>query len=137
MDRKNYQDHYFKQAKSQGYRSRSALKLIELNNKFKFIKNGINVLDVGSFPGGWCQVIRKKINNGKILGIDIKKIQEIDGVKLIQGDFLKEDSKKIMQRLRKLSRARRKFYSSRDCLRQHTSRLSRRQSRVSLPCIFV
>ena len=74
MDSKNYQDHYFKQAKSQGYRSRSALKLIELNNKFKFIKNGINVLDVGSFPGGWCQVIRKKINNGKILGIDIKKI---------------------------------------------------------------
>ena len=73
MDSKNYQDHYFKQAKSQGYRSRSALKLIELNNKFKFIKNGINVLDVGSFPGGWCQVIRKKINNGKILGIDIKK----------------------------------------------------------------
>ena len=51
MDSKNYQDHYFKQAKSQGYRSRSALKLIELNNKFKFIKNGINVLDVGSFPG--------------------------------------------------------------------------------------
>ena len=97
MDSKNYQDHYFKQAKSQGYRSRSALKLIELNNKFNFIKNGINVLDVGSFPGGWCQVIRKKINNGKILGIDIKKIQEIDGVKLIQGDFLKEDSKKIIK----------------------------------------
>ena len=97
MDSKNYQDHYFRQAKSQGYRSRSALKLIELNNKFKFIKNGINVLDVGSFPGGWCQVIRKKVNNGKILGIDIKKIQEIDGVKLIQGDFLKEDSKKIIK----------------------------------------
>ena len=88
MDSKNYQDHYFKQAKSQGYRSRSALKLIELNNKFKFIKNGINVLDVDLLK--YSQVI-KKINNGKILGIDIKKIQEIDGVKLIQGDFLKED----------------------------------------------
>ncbi len=97
MDSKNYQDHFFKQAKSKGYRSRSALKLIELNNKFKFIKNGINILDVGSFPGGWCQVIRKKINTGKILGIDLKKTKEIDGVKFIQGDFLKEDSKKIIK----------------------------------------
>ena len=97
MDSKNYQDHFFKQAKSKGYRSRSALKLIELNNKFKFIKNGINILDVGSFPGGWCQVIRKKINTGKILGIDLKKTKEIDGIKFIQGDFLKEDSKKIIK----------------------------------------
>ena len=91
MDSKNYQDYFFRQAKSKGYRSRSALKLIELNNKFKFIKNGINILDVGSFPGGWSQVIRKKVNNGKILGIDIKKTKEIDGVKFIQGDFLKKN----------------------------------------------
>ena len=75
MDSKNYQDHFFKKAKSFGYRSRSALKLIELNNKFRFLKNGINILDVGSFPGGWCQVIIKKIKGGKILGIDTKKIQ--------------------------------------------------------------
>ena len=60
MDNKSYQDHYFIKAKEQGYRSRSALKLIELNNKFKFIKNGINVLDVGSFPGGWCHDQEKK-----------------------------------------------------------------------------
>ena len=94
MDSTNYQDHFFKEAKLKGYRSRSAFKLIELNNKFKFIKNGINILDVGSFPGGWCQVIRKKVNTGKILGIDLKKIKEIDGVKFIQGDFLDDNSKK-------------------------------------------
>ena len=59
MDNKSYQDHFLKKAKLKGYRSRSAFKLIELNKKFKFLKNGINILDVGSFPGGWCQVIKK------------------------------------------------------------------------------
>ena len=93
MDSKSYQDHFFKKAKSAGYRSRSAFKLIELNSKFKFLRNGINILDVGSFPGGWCQVIKEKIKNGKILGIDKKEIKEIDGIKFIKGDFLKEDFK--------------------------------------------
>ena len=77
MDSKNYQDHFFSKAKSLGYRSRSAFKLIELNNKFRFLKNNINILDVGSFPGGWCQVIKKKNIKGKILGVDLKKIEKI------------------------------------------------------------
>ena len=94
MDNKSYQDHYFRKAKSQGYRSRSAFKLIELNQKFKFLKNGIKLLDVGSFPGGWCQVVVKIVKNGKILGIDKKKITKIKGVNLIKGDFLEENSKK-------------------------------------------
>ena len=94
MDNKSYQDHYFRKAKSQGYRSRSAFKLIELNKKFKFLKNGIKILDVGSFPGGWCQVIVKIVKNGKILGIDKKEITKIKGVNLIKGDFLEENSKK-------------------------------------------
>ena len=94
MDNKGYQDHYFRKAKSQGYRSRSAFKLIELNQKFKFLKNGIKLLDVGSFPGGWCQVVVKIVKNGKILGIDKKEITKIKGVNLIKGDFLEENSKK-------------------------------------------
>ena len=94
MDNKNYQDHFFFKAKTLGYRSRSALKLIELNKKFKFLKNGLNILDVGSYPGGWCQVIQKKNNKGKILGIDLKKIDQIKGIKLIEGDFLDTNSKK-------------------------------------------
>ncbi len=93
MDNKSYQDHYFRKAKLQGYRSRSAFKLIELNQKFKFLRNGIKLLDVGSFPGGWCQVAVKIVKNGKILGIDKKKINEIKGVNLIEGDFLDENSK--------------------------------------------
>ena len=93
MDNKSYQDHYFKKAKEQGYRSRSAFKLIELNQKFGFLKKEIKLLDVGSFPGGWLQVAKKKIKNGKILGIDKKKLIQIEGTKIIQGDFLEERSK--------------------------------------------
>ena len=93
MDNKSYQDHFFRKAKSHGFRSRSAFKLIELNEKFKFLKNSIKVLDIGSFPGGWCQVINEKIKNVKILAVDKKKIKEIKGVDFIQGDFLEEDCK--------------------------------------------
>ena len=93
MDNKSYQDHYFKKAKEQGYRSRSAFKLIELNQKFKFLKKEIKLLDVGSFPGGWLQVAKKTIKNGKILGIDKKKLIQIEGTSIIEGDFLEERSK--------------------------------------------
>ncbi len=93
MDSKNYQDHFFRKAKTKGYRSRSAFKLIELDEKFKFLKNGINLLDVGSFPGGWCQVAKEKVKNGKILGIDKKEVEEIKGVKFLTGDFLDKESK--------------------------------------------
>ncbi len=96
MDSKSYQDHFFKKAKIEGYKSRSAYKLIELNEKFHFLKNGIKLLDVGSFPGGWCQVARKKIKKGMILGIDIKKIDSIEGVKFIEADFLEHNTKKIV-----------------------------------------
>ena len=96
MDSRSYQDHFFKKAKISGYRSRSAFKLIELNSKFKFLKNGIKLLDVGSFPGGWSQVAAEKIKNGKILSIDKKKIEEIKYVKFITGDFLEKKSKAII-----------------------------------------
>ena len=96
MDSKSYQDHFFRKAREAGYRSRSAFKLIELDKKFKFLKNGIKLLDVGSFPGGWSQVAIKKIKNGKILAIDKKKIEDINGVKFIMGDFLEKKSKSII-----------------------------------------
>ena len=96
MDSRNYQDHFFRKAKISGYRSRSAFKLIELDTKFKFLKNGIKLLDVGSFPGGWSQVATEKIKNGKILAIDKKKAEEIKGVKFITGDFSEKKSKTII-----------------------------------------
>ena len=96
MDNKSFQDHFFKKAKISGYRSRSAFKLIEINNKFRFLKDGINILDVGSYPGGWCQVIREKNINGKIMGLDQKEMKEIEGIKIFVGDFLDEKSKSII-----------------------------------------
>ena len=69
---KQKKDLYFKQSKIQGYSSRAAFKLIEMDKKFKFLKKNTNLLDLGSSPGGWSQVARKKILNGKILGVNIK-----------------------------------------------------------------
>ncbi len=85
--RKQKKDPFFKQSKIQGYRSRSAFKLIEMNNKFQFIKKNTNLLDIGSCPGGWSQVVRKKIIKGKILAVDIKNMDKINNVDFINGDF--------------------------------------------------
>ena len=95
MDNKNYQYHFFKKAKASGYRSRSAFKLIELNHKFKFLKNGKTVLDIGSFPGGWCQVSKEKIRNGKILGVDEKEMKKIEGINFLKGDFFIQQATKV------------------------------------------
>ena len=88
---KRNKDIYFQKSKNQGYRARSAFKLIELNNKFNFLKKNTLLLDLGAFPGGWSQVASKEIKNGKILSIDLKKIEKIANVKFIQGDIMNND----------------------------------------------
>ena len=94
---KQNRDIFFKQSKIQGYRSRSAFKLIEMDKKFKFFKKNLTLLDLGSSPGGWSQVAVKKIENGKILAVDIKPMNKISNVEFINGDFCKtEIVKKIM-----------------------------------------
>ena len=94
---KQHKDQFFKQSKIQGYRSRSAFKLIEMDKKFKFFKKNLTLLDLGSSPGGWSQVAVKKIGNGKILAVDIKPMNKISNVEFINGDFCKtEIVKKIM-----------------------------------------
>ena len=87
---KHKKDYFFNQSKIQGYRARSAYKLIEMNEKFKFFRKSSFLLDLGSCPGGWSQVAAKKIYNGKILAIDIKPMQPIRNVDFIQGDFQDE-----------------------------------------------
>jgi len=84
---KQQRDPFFRQAKIQGYRSRSAFKLIEMNKKFKFLKKNTFLLDLGSTPGGWSQVASKKITKGKILAIDINPMKNIDGVNFLKGDL--------------------------------------------------
>ena len=91
---RQHRDQFFKKSKILGYRSRASFKLIELNEKFKFIKENSNLLDIGSYPGGWSQVASNIILNGKILAVDIKNMEPIKNVKYIKGDILNEDTKK-------------------------------------------
>ncbi len=90
---KQHRDQFFKKSKSLGYRSRASFKLIELNNKFKFIKKDTNLLDLGSYPGGWTQVASQIITRGKIMAIDIKLMEPIKNVKFLEGDFLEKKIK--------------------------------------------
>ena len=94
---KQNKDPFFRQSKIQGYRSRSAFKLIEINKKFKFIKKNSSLLDLGSCPGGWSQVARKEIIKGKILAVDVIPMKKINNVDFINGDFCEVSiCKKIM-----------------------------------------
>ena len=90
---KQHRDQFFKKSKTLGYRSRASFKLLELNQKFKFIKKNSNLLDLGSFPGGWTQVASRIITNGKILSIDIKDMKPIKNVKFIKNDILEKKTK--------------------------------------------
>ena len=90
---KQHRDQFFKKSKTLGYRSRSAFKLIELNQKYKFIKKNTKLLDIGSYPGGWAQVSSKIITAGKVLALDIKNMDELKNVSFLQCDFLEEDTK--------------------------------------------
>ena len=85
--RKQHRDPFFKQSRIEGYRSRSAYKLIEMNRKFKFLKKNSYLLDLGSSPGGWAQVASKEISNGKILCIDKKMMKKINNVFFIEEDL--------------------------------------------------
>ena len=91
---KQHRDQFFKKSKTLGYRSRASFKLIELNNKFKFIKKNSNLLDLGSSPGGWAQVVSKIITQGKILSIDTKPMKPVINVKFINCDIFDLNTKK-------------------------------------------
>ena len=85
---KQHRDPFFKQSKIQGYRSRSAFKLIEMNKKFKFLKKETYLLDLGCSPEGWSQVATKIISKGEILSVDIKSMDNIHNVNFLKGDLL-------------------------------------------------
>ena len=89
---KQNKDFYFKQSKIKGYRSRSAFKLIEMNKKFKFLKKNLSLLDLGSCPGGWSQVAKNEIIEGKILAVDIKPMEKVSNVDFINGDFRENET---------------------------------------------
>ena len=93
---KQRRDIYVRKSKLEGYRSRAIYKLKEIDDKFKIIRNGIKVVDLGSAPGSWSQYLSEKSKNSKILSIDLKDIDKIKNVTHMIGDFLDEKNQKII-----------------------------------------
>ncbi len=84
---KQRRDTYVLQSKVDGYRARSAYKLIEIDQKFKIFKGGLLVIDIGAAPGSWSQYASKAVKNGKIISIDLKEMESIPNTIQIKGDF--------------------------------------------------
>lgn len=85
-------DPYVKRARAEGYRSRAAYKLIELDDRFGFLKGAERVVDLGVAPGGWTQVVRRRAPRAAVVGIDLLPTEPIDGATLLQMDFLDEQA---------------------------------------------
>jgi len=90
---KQHRDQYFKKSKTLGYRSRASFKLIELNKKYKFIKKGTCLLDLGSCPGSWSQVASQIITSGRIMSIDVKNMEPVKNVKFFKANFMEKQTK--------------------------------------------
>ena len=76
-----------RQSKVDGYRARSAYKLIEIDEKFKIFKGGMCILDIGAAPGSWSQYVSKVVKSGKIISLDLKEMEQIKNTIQIKGDF--------------------------------------------------
>jgi 23S rRNA (uridine2552-2'-O)-methyltransferase len=86
--RRHVTDHYVKKARKEGYRSRAAYKLIEIDQKEKLFRAGQTVLDLGAAPGGWSQVAAQKVMpGGRVIAIDVLEMAPISGVTVLRGDF--------------------------------------------------
>ena len=91
---KQRRDTYVRQSKVDGYRARSAYKLIEIDEKFKIFKGGLTVIDIGAAPGSWSQYASKVVRNGKIISIDLKEMEPINNTVQIKGDFTEDETQK-------------------------------------------
>ena len=90
-------DPYVKQAKAEGYRSRAAYKLIELDEKYGLLNGVTRVVDLGIAPGGWSQVVRKRKPKAQIVGIDLLEVEPIEGVEIFQMDFMDDDAPRVLE----------------------------------------
>ena len=88
---RDQRDHYYRLAKEEGFRARSAYKLLQINEKFHIIKREDSIVDLGAAPGGWLQVAAK-LSGGKIVGVDLESIAAIPGVKTFQADITAEST---------------------------------------------
>jgi len=96
---KQKRDIYVRQSQVDGYRARSAYKLIEIDEKFKILKNGISVIDLGASPGSWSQYISRTVKSGRLVSIDIKGMEEIENTIQIKGDFTDLDTQEKLKSL--------------------------------------
>ena len=87
-----------RQSKVDGYRARSAYKLIEIDEKFKIFKGGLSVIDIGAAPGSWSQYALKAAKSGKLISIDLKKMEPIGNSIQIQGDFTEEKTQEEIKK---------------------------------------
>jgi 23S rRNA (uridine2552-2'-O)-methyltransferase len=86
--RRHVTDPFVRQAKAQGYRSRAAFKLLEINDREKLLRAGMVVVDLGAAPGGWSQVAAEAVKpGGKVIAVDLLQIAPISGVTILKGDF--------------------------------------------------
>ncbi len=94
-------DYFYRKAKQEGYRSRAAFKLKQINERFNIIKKGDTVVDLGAAPGGWLKVAME-LSGGKVVGVDILPIEEIEGVDTIKGDIRFDSTvEKIREKIKK------------------------------------
>jgi len=96
---KQKRDIYVRQSQVDGYRARSAYKLIEIDEKFKIFKNGISVIDLGASPGSWSQYISRTVKSGRLVSIDLKGMEEIENTIQIKGDFTDLESQEKIKAL--------------------------------------
>ena len=89
---KQRRDTYVKQSKVDGYRARSAYKLIEIDEKFKIFKGGISVIDIGAAPGSWSQYVARTAKSGRLISVDLKEMEPIGNTVQIIGDFTEEST---------------------------------------------
>ncbi|MHC0054995.1 RlmE family RNA methyltransferase [Actibacterium sp. D379-3] len=94
-------DPYVKRAQAEGYRGRAAFKILELDDKYRFLVPGARVVDLGCAPGGWCQVAVRRVNAlgdrsgkavGRVLGVDLQEVEPIPGAEIHQLDFMEDDA---------------------------------------------
>lgn len=94
----HFDDQYVKMAQQQGLRSRAAFKLIELDEKYGLLRKGMRVVDLGSAPGSWTQVVQKALGeNGRIIALDVLAMDPLDGVTFIQGDFTEDEPLALLE----------------------------------------
>jgi len=86
------QEYYYRISKQKGYRARSAFKLLQIQKKYHVLKKGDTVIDLGAAPGGWSQVTKEIVGDGKVIAVDKEKFEALPGILVIKGDITKKDT---------------------------------------------